>query len=225
MVPAKSLSKACRKRHLIRRCDYLKNLLTLLPLHLDIWPVVEKMEGAFQICLGVSSFRTEGHKNPTSTRLPTSVVDEHIELALAAAAKECSWDENEVYIQVRRSSDPPPPHVANVQLPMIAEFEFVTAQPRTSASSSAGRTVDTEPQKFLDAAKAISKLRWDPQWKRFEWEIGYEDRFEGLMWKNLDDWQAHTEEEDFIPTHRVRQIRLRDGQEVYWNRDTRESSL
>jgi uncharacterized protein (UPF0248 family) len=69
-------------------------------------------------------------------------------------------------------------------------------------------------KKFRPFSSALSRLLWDPAHRGVLYEVGYVDRFpsaaaddEGLLWKPLDKWQRHTEEEDFVPEHRVRKIR------------------
>jgi uncharacterized protein (UPF0248 family) len=55
-----------------------------------------------------------------------------------------------------------------------------------------------------------------------EYDLAYEDRFEGLVWMGLEDWGGkETEDEDFIPAHRVRVLRRREDLHVVWNRARR----
>lgn len=184
----------------------------------NIWPAIERIDKTTsRIYLDVYGISHSDASSPNSPFLAG------LESILEEVQDECRWDRDEALLNAHLLTEPPPSQPEHPDLPIMCQLELQeTPLPPagTKATSPGG-----EKPKFLDAAKAISRLRWDPQWSSFEWEIGYEDRFDGLMWKNLEDWQAHTEEEDFIPTHRVRQIRLRGSQEVYWNRDTRESSL
>ena len=76
--------------------------------------------------------------------------------------------------------------------------------------------------RFRTTEEAIGRLRHDPVHKNIEYEVGYEDRFEGLKWIDLEDWGGKaTEEEDFIPLHRVVQLRRREDKVVVWDRETR----
>ncbi|SMR41413.1 unnamed protein product [Zymoseptoria tritici ST99CH_1E4] len=77
-------------------------------------------------------------------------------------------------------------------------------------------------RRFRPDTSVISRLRYDPAHQDIEYEVGYQDRFlDDLVWKPLDDWQRATEEEDFVPSHRIRQIRrLWDGV-VVWDREAR----
>ena len=93
--------------------------------------------------------------------------------------------------------------------------------PSTPASPSSSK-------KFPPAAQVLSRLRWDPAHKLFDYEVGYLDRFEGLMWLPLEQWGKATEEEDFIPEHRIRVFRKvgRDGtKSVVWDREGRVCGL
>ncbi|KXT16454.1 hypothetical protein AC579_1773 [Pseudocercospora musae] len=184
----------------------------------NIWPAIEKFDQTTsRIYSGVHGI---SHSDASS---PNSPFQERLQSILEYVQDECRWDRDEALLNSHLLTEILPTQSEHPDLPVMCRLEMqeIPSQPAVTRATSP----DREKPRFLDAAKAISKLRWDPQWSSFEWEIGYEDRFDGLMWKNLEDWQAHTEEEDFIPTHRVRQIRLRSSQEVYWNRDMRESSL
>jgi uncharacterized protein (UPF0248 family) len=68
-------------------------------------------------------------------------------------------------------------------------------------------------------------MRWDPAHRPFDYEVGYQDRFEeALMWVPLEQWGRATEEEDFIPEHRIRVFR-RVGGSVVWDREGRVCTL
>lgn len=77
-----------------------------------------------------------------------------------------------------------------------------------------------ENQKFRTASSVLSRLRWDPAHTAKSYDVGYLDRFEGLKWLALDDWGKATEDEDFIPEHRIRQFKRRDGV-IVWDRAKR----
>jgi uncharacterized protein (UPF0248 family) len=100
-------------------------------------------------------------------------------------------------------------------------------------------SVDTHPilpisqtqstgNKFPPASQALSRLRWDPAHSSFDYEIGYLDRFEGLMWLPLEQWGKETEDEEFIPEHRIRVFRRIDKGRtgvVVWDREKRTCQL
>ena len=68
----------------------------------------------------------------------------------------------------------------------------------------------------------MNRLRWDPSHQAIEYEIGYVDRFEkDLIWKRLEEWESVTEEEEFVPEHRIRQMRRKDDHFVVWDRGAR----
>ena len=67
----------------------------------------------------------------------------------------------------------------------------------------------------------MNRLRYDEKHMSTDYEIGYEDRFEkALKWKALDKWEKHTEEEEFIPEHRIQQVREKNGA-IVWDRKER----
>lgn len=76
--------------------------------------------------------------------------------------------------------------------------------------------------RFRTAAAAISRLQHDPAHAGIEYDVGYLDRFAGMMWMALGEWGGRaSEDEDWIPEHRIREIvRARDGV-VVWSREER----
>ena len=78
--------------------------------------------------------------------------------------------------------------------------------------------------KFPPASQILSRLRWDPAHTPYSYEVGYLDRFEGLMWLPLEQWGKETEDEDFIPEHRIRIFRKIENRGVgivVWDREKR----
>ncbi|KAM0706631.1 hypothetical protein Q7P35_005959 [Cladosporium inversicolor] len=78
--------------------------------------------------------------------------------------------------------------------------------------------------KFPPASQALSRLRCDPAHIPYEYEVGYLDRFEGLMWLPLEQWGREIEDEEFIPEHRIRILkRVGKGGDgiVVWDREER----
>lgn len=103
-----------------------------------------------------------------------------------------------------------------------AESQSPSSTAATHASRQRDATSDISSTKFRTAAAAMNRLRWDALHQREDYEIGYMDRFAPeLIWKPLEKWERMTEEEEFIPEHRIRQIRrARDGW-VVWDREKR----
>ena len=92
----------------------------------------------------------------------------------------------------------------------------------TMATSVRTSARDANSGRFRTAAQAISRLRHDPAHAAVEYDLGYEDRFEGMVWMSLEEWGGReTEAEDFIPEHRVRQLRRRADGRVVWDREQR----
>ncbi|KAK6438907.1 3-keto-steroid reductase [Oleoguttula sp. CCFEE 5521] len=72
--------------------------------------------------------------------------------------------------------------------------------------------IGNSPSKFPTASAVLSRLRWDPKYAAEHYEVGYMDRFVGLLWLPLEKWGHATEDEEFIPAHRIRTFRrVRDG--------------
>ena len=103
-------------------------------------------------------------------------------------------------------------------------------------SQSSGNTTSVFPRpkqsgagnKFPPASQALSRLRWDPAHTSYNYEVGYLDRFEGLMWLPLEQWGKETEDEEFIPEHRIRILRkVEKGGAgiVVWDREKRICQL
>ena len=90
------------------------------------------------------------------------------------------------------------------------------------ATPPAGERHAPSGRRFRTAAEAISRLRYHPRHASVEYDLAYEDRFKGLVWMGLEDWGGkETEDEDFIPAHRVRVLRRREDRVVVWNRARR----
>jgi hypothetical protein len=88
------------------------------------------------------------------------------------------------------------------------------AQPAGESTATTGR--------FRTAAEAISRLRHDPAHVAVEYDLGYEDRFDGLVWMGLENWGSWaTEDENFVAEHRVRLLKRREDGMVVWDRENR----
>ncbi|KAM3425479.1 hypothetical protein BST61_g7425 [Cercospora zeina] len=93
--------------------------------------------------------------------------------------------------------------------------------PPTTESAQDPPPSSIAPRRFRSASEAMQRLKWDPKHQAIEYEVGYVDRFDGMMWKRLDQWQMHTEEDDFIPEHRIWIIRRVRGHTIVWDREKR----
>lgn len=114
-----------------------------------------------------------------------------------------------------------PENYGMTTLPLLCES--MDTQPSVSSS----RTVPVG-RKFPPASRVLSRLRWDPAHTLFDYEVGYLDRFEGLMWLPLEQWGKETEDEEFIPEHRIRIFRrVEKGSTgaVVWDRENRICQL
>ncbi|KAL8790311.1 MAG: hypothetical protein Q9213_000663 [Squamulea squamosa] len=71
------------------------------------------------------------------------------------------------------------------------------------------------------AQDIMSRIRHDPTIQISNFVVGYEDRHCGIMWKSVEEWLDVTEEEDFIPMHRIRYFKRRSDDHVVWDREKR----
>ncbi|KAL8727955.1 MAG: hypothetical protein Q9166_005720 [cf. Caloplaca sp. 2 TL-2023] len=71
------------------------------------------------------------------------------------------------------------------------------------------------------AQDIMNRIRHDPSLQISDYVVGYEDRHAGLMWKGVEEWLDTTEEEDFIPMHRIRCFKRRSDGYVVWDREKR----
>jgi uncharacterized protein (UPF0248 family) len=88
----------------------------------------------------------------------------------------------------------------------------------TITSLSASMGIPT-PSRFRTAGQAINRLRYDPAHMGIQYDLAYDDRFDGRTWMALEEWgKWATEDDNFIPEHRVRQIMRREDGVVVWDR-------
>lgn len=68
------------------------------------------------------------------------------------------------------------------------------------------------------ADKVFHRIRWDDSINHEDIEIQYLDRHEGLMKKPFTEWLRDTEDEEFVPMHRIRSFVRRSDGTVLWDR-------
>lgn len=98
----------------------------------------------------------------------------------------------------------------------------------TDAQALRRQSAPSPSKRLPPASQILSRLRWDPAHTPFDYEVGYLDRFEGLMWLPLEQWGKETEDDEFIPEHRIRIFRRivkGTGGAVVWDRDKRTCKL
>jgi uncharacterized protein (UPF0248 family) len=119
----------------------------------------------------------------------------------------------------------PTRHSAPEPEPSPSQLCDTCASPTPSPPSNSTPTTPASKRSFPPAAQVLSRLRWDPAHRSLDYEVGYQDRFEEeLMWVPLELWGKATEDEDFIPEHRIRVLR-RVGGSVVWDREGRVCTL
>nr|POE99487.1 hypothetical protein CFP56_52877 [Quercus suber] len=100
----------------------------------------------------------------------------------------------------------------------------LTSSSSARIHSSVAQHDPTRP--FRSANRALSRALHDPAHQHTEFEVGYHDRFDGLLWMALSQWgRKATEDEDFIPEHRVLKLRRVDDGVVVWDREERRDWL
>ena len=104
------------------------------------------------------------------------------------------------------------------------DLNITGAQRTSSTAESVSELITTANGKQPSASHVLSRLRWDPAYVNESYEVGYLDRFEGIKWLPLELWGKATEDEDFIPEHRIRVFRkIGVGKKgVVWERIGRE---
>lgn len=151
-------------------------------------------------------------------------------------------EEKVVQSEVLASAVAAEPHLfynraeAIITLAAYTRAEFPQAYPapgpqRVYTSAAAplagpGHRLETsETSRFRPASSALARLRHDPRHASTDYEVGYQDRFDEdgvLKWISLEDWGGkETEDEDFIPMHRIRQVKRTSDGRVVWCRDRR----
>lgn len=165
------------------------------PQDLRFWPQAFKpSEDEWLYAVGINRLHPTISSSPTAdlqNSLSTSQLDLPSSLGLATLTL-CPR-EQALALPTRHVEPPPSP----------SQFCDTCASPVPSPPSSSTPTTPSS-NRFPPAAQVLSRLRWDPAHKPFEYEVGYLDRFEGLMWLPMEQWGKATEEEDFIPEHRIR---------------------
>jgi len=84
--------------------------------------------------------------------------------------------------------------------------------------------VEGKGPKLRSAGDILDRLRWDPSIDLANYTISYLERFEGIKEIPASSWIRESTDEDFIPMHRIRNIKRTqaDGQqEMVWDRDNK----
>ncbi|KAL8995329.1 MAG: hypothetical protein Q9169_004904 [Polycauliona sp. 2 TL-2023] len=100
---------------------------------------------------------------------------------------------------------------------LMSKAEAKRARKRNNASSA-----QQHPMPSLRPAHDImNRIRHDDGLQTSDHVVGYEDRHVGIKWKGVEEWLNTTEEEDFIPIHRIRYFKRRSDDHVVWDREKR----
>ncbi|CAO1599935.1 hypothetical protein XANCAGTX0491_003640 [Xanthoria calcicola] len=75
------------------------------------------------------------------------------------------------------------------------------------------------------AHDVMNRIRHDENLQMSDHVVGYEDRHVGIMWKGVEEWLDTTEEEDFIPMHRIKYFKRRSDDHIVWDREKRVDEI
>lgn len=75
--------------------------------------------------------------------------------------------------------------------------------------------------KLRSAHDIMNRIRHDLSLQISDHIIGYEDRHVGTMWKGVEEWLSTTEEDDFIPMHRIKYFKRKSDGHIVWDREKR----
>ncbi|KAF2434662.1 hypothetical protein EJ08DRAFT_556210, partial [Tothia fuscella] len=67
----------------------------------------------------------------------------------------------------------------------------------------------------------INRIRWDKSLDVTDYAIVYEDRFDGLMERDVDVLTGESTDESFIPQSRIKSIKRKSTGQVVWHRNER----
>jgi len=196
------------------------------PQDLRFWPHAFKpSEAEWLYAIGLNRLDlTTPSSSTTTSPAPTASLQNalsnlHLNLDTSLGTATLTACSREYVLALPTKNTAPPP--SSSQLCDTCASPIPSPTPSSTPPTSSSK-------KFPPAAQVISRLRWDPAHKPFSYEVGYLDRFEGLMWLPLEQWGKATEEEDFIPEHRIRIFRKvgKDGgRKVVWDREGRVCGL
>ena len=88
---------------------------------------------------------------------------------------------------------------------------------RSSAASAQHSAIPS----LRTAHDIMNRIRHDEALQTSDHIVGYEDRHVGIMWKGVEEWLNTTEEEDFIPMHRIKFFKRRSDDHIVWDREKR----
>ncbi|KAK3725917.1 hypothetical protein LTR37_000065 [Vermiconidia calcicola] len=182
-------------------------------IRIRLWPVafVEKTQDSRQVfAIGLERSRSDQRNQLPMRQYASRIISDISETVL-------NYDQTSSRISVSLETS----EAFAPLLEDVSDDDALTAGVETMAvSSSAPRSSETS--RFRTASQAINRLRHDPAHAGVEYDLAFLDRFEGLKWVALEDWgKKATEDEDFIPEHRVRVLRRKEDGVVVWDREQR----
>eukprot|EP01012_Entosiphon_sulcatum_P061282 TRINITY_DN8672_c0_g1_i2.p1 TRINITY_DN8672_c0_g1~~TRINITY_DN8672_c0_g1_i2.p1 ORF type:complete len:1107 (-),score=196.52 TRINITY_DN8672_c0_g1_i2:345-3638(-) len=102
----------------------------------------------------------------------------------------------------------------------------VEPKPTPAANPAPPKVSENPKQKtpFLPAEKVFHRLMWDEQFNPDEYDIGYEDRFKGILYMPLRKFRTGEDETTDVPFHRIRNFRHM-GTTIVWDKEKRINLL
>ena len=178
-----------------------------------IWPFslsdeTGNEDGDLEYVLGLHSTTAMDH--PSMQREAGELVESFMHML--------DYDAESVFIQSEVITESTFDSIVNKEKRQSYSSSSINSTPSPPAAGAPKKAEDVK-RKFRTATSAMNRLHWDPKHGNIDYEVGYVDRFEdGLIWKQLEKWEKMTEEEEFVPEHRIRQIRRKADKEVVWDR-------
>jgi uncharacterized protein (UPF0248 family) len=101
--------------------------------------------------------------------------------------------------------------------------------PTPKPSSTPAKTAPIRQTTYLRPARdVLNRILWDNVYDTSEYEIGYVDRFDGVLEISVSEWKRlreHIDEEVFIPLHRIVYFRHITTNVKVWDRKSREECV
>jgi len=109
----------------------------------------------------------------------------------------------------------------------IAIFTTLTESVKKSKSKTKKIQEMEDEQKskgFRTSEEVYNRIKWDNDYNKLEFRIGYEDRFDGLQEVEFNVWEIKdVSSENFIPWHRVQYFKQQE--DIVWDRRTRKDYI
>jgi uncharacterized protein (UPF0248 family) len=122
------------------------------------------------------------------------------------------------------------PEITSIQFPLVfSEGSFPDGNDASDLlAAPEGTTPDSTPVGHVPSGETlkpvqeqINRIRWDKSLDADDYAIVYEDRFDGLMERDIAVLTGETTDEAFIPQSRMRSIKRKSTGQTVWHRNER----